>query len=206
LNLAAMATATSCDLGRDRREKISRALRFLSFLHAACETQRNQGLRNMRAKHSWEHADLEEGEELLVRVLLKVNKLVFHFLVGLLALGAGPLMVCQSHFISEVSGGGKVKGKRQQTKQTKQTKQTSTNKTKQTQAQNQKKKRSTQPFLQSAKVTLDLQKRHLEGDAGNHGTWQSWRELVCSLGDDAAELGVAKAHNPIVLVLVLSDQ
>ena len=71
----------------------------------------------MRAKHSWEHADLEEGEELLVRVLLKVNKLVFHFLVGLLALGAGPLMVCQSHFISEVSGGGKVKGKRQQTKQ-----------------------------------------------------------------------------------------
>ena len=111
--MAAMATATSCDLGRDRREKISRALRFLSFLHAACETQRNQGLRNMRAKHSWEHADLEEGEELLVRVLLKVNKLVFHFLVGLLALGAGPLMVCQSHFISEVSGEGgkKVKGK-----------------------------------------------------------------------------------------------
>jgi len=195
-----MATATSCDLGRDRREKISRALRFLSFLHAACETQRNQGLRNMRAKHSWEHADLEEGEELLVRVLLKVNKLVFHFLVGLLALGAGPLMVCQSHFISEVSGGGKVKGKRQQTKQTKQNKQ---NKHKH---RIKKKKRSTQPFLQSAKVTLDLQKRHLEGDAGNHGTWQSWRELVCSLGDDAAELGVAKAHNPIVLVLVLSDQ
>jgi len=154
----------------------------------------------MRAKHSWEHADLEEGEELLVRVLLKVNKLVFHFLVGLLALGAGPLMVCQSHFISEVSGGGKVKGKRQQTKQTKQNKQ---NKHKH---RIKKKKRSTQPFLQSAKVTLDLQKRHLEGDAGNHGTWQSWRELVCSLGDDAAELGVAKAHNPIVLVLVLSDQ
>jgi hypothetical protein len=55
-------------------------------------------------------------------------------------------------------------------------------------------------------LTVDLKKRHLKGNARNHRSREGLWEFIGSLRDDAAQVGVAEANDPVMLVLILPDQ
>lgn len=57
-----------------------------------------------------------------------------------------------------------------------------------------------------AGLTLWLQEGHAKGEAGNHGPGEDLGKLVRSFGENAAQVSVAEADDPVVLLFVLPDK